>query len=307
MRRRDRHTAYVPPALAALAVTAVGLWIGTGSAIALGAAIGCSLASAVLAIEQARRLAGKLRRCQEAIQKSERMRLLGLVSGGLAHQLRNATAGAKLAVQLHARTCEAGEDESLDSARRQLARVEADLGRFLDLGRDDVPRRPCRVADLVEEAVALLRPRCRNADVQLCWEPPIIDPVIDADPGRIGHVLINLLTNAVEAAGEGGHVELSVTESDDDRCVIEVWDSGPGLEPAVERRLFQPFVTGKADGVGLGLYVARQASEAHGGRLDWRRDHGRTCFRVELPTAGDAAPESAAATANASPRITAAR
>jgi signal transduction histidine kinase len=300
MRRRDRHTWLIPPLLAAVAVAAVGVWVGTGSTVAVGAAIGCALAAATLAIEQARRLSGRLRRCQEAIQKSERMRLLGQVSGGLAHQLRNAITGAKLAVQLHARSCEAGDDEALDDARRQLSRVEAELGRFLDLGRDRLPRRPCRVVNLVDEAVALLRPLCRHADVQLCWEPPVADPVIEADPGRIGHVLINLLTNGVEAAGEGGHVELSVHQIDDDRCVIEVCDSGPGLNPAVKRRLFQPFVTGKADGVGLGLYVARQAAEAHGGRLDWRREAGRTCFRVELPITSEAATESATATANAS-------
>jgi signal transduction histidine kinase len=299
MRRRDRQTSLMPPMLALVAVAAVGVWVGAGSALALGTSIGCALAAALVAIEQARRLAGRLRRCQEAIQKSERMRLLGQVSGGLAHQLRNAIAGAKLAVQLHARTCEAGDDESLDSARRQLARVEADLGRFLDLGRDDVSRRPCRVVDLVDETVALVRPRCRHADVQLCWEPPAADPVIDADPGRIGHVLINLLSNAVEAAGEGGHVELTVNRSNDGPCVIEVWDSGDGPGPDIERRLGQPFVTGKSDGVGLGLFVARQAAEAHGGRLDWRRECGRTCFRVELPVVATEVREHAAAVTNA--------
>jgi nitrogen-specific signal transduction histidine kinase len=54
-------------------------------------------------------------------------------------------------------------------------------------------------------------------------------------------------------------------------------------------------VTGKADGIGLGLWVAHQAAEAHGGRLAWRRDGQRTCFRVELPTGVDATPETPAA------------
>jgi signal transduction histidine kinase len=116
------------------------------------------------------------------------------------------------------------------------------------------------------------------------------------DPGRLAHIVVNLLTNAVEAAGHGGHVEVTVEQTGDGRCVVEVWDSGPGPIAKVARRLFQPFVTGRSDGVGLGLFVARQAAEAHGGRLDWRRKDGRTCFRVELPAGeGESADEPAVA------------
>ncbi len=60
-------------------------------------------------------------------------------------------------------------------------------------------------------------------------------------------------------------------------------DSGPGPPPEVAERLFEPFVTSKPEGVGLGLAVARQVAEAHGGSLSWRRDPDRTCFRIELP------------------------
>ncbi|HEY1375961.1 MAG TPA: HAMP domain-containing sensor histidine kinase [Gemmataceae bacterium] len=274
-----------------LSIGALGVaaWV-TGWPL-LAVAVAAGLGAATVTIVAVRRLDAdrRARLLREAVQKSERMRLLGQVSGGLAHQLRNAVAGAKLAVQLHARSCRDGDAESLDVARRQLARIEADLARFLDLGRDDVPRRPCHVVELVEEAVALLRPQCRHADVQLCWEPPAGEPVVAGDPGRLGHVVINLLTNAVDAAGPGGHVEVTVEQSENGGCQVEVWDSGPGPNAAVAGRLFEPFVTGKADGVGLGLFVARQAVAAHGGRLGWRRDRGRTCFRVELP-AGDETP-----------------
>jgi nitrogen-specific signal transduction histidine kinase len=67
------------------------------------------------------------------------------------------------------------------------------------------------------------------------------------------------------------------------RCRVEVSDSGPGPAPDVAERLFEPFVTGKPDGVGLGLAVARQVAEAHGGRLGWRRAGDRTVFYIELP------------------------
>lgn len=65
--------------------------------------------------------------------------------------------------------------------------------------------------------------------------------------------------------------------------MIEVSDSGPGPPPELAGRLFEPFVTGKREGVGLGLAVARRAALAHGGCIDWRRDNDRTCFQIELP------------------------
>ena len=64
-----------------------------------------------------------------------------------------------------------------------------------------------------------------------------------------------------------------------------MWDSGPGPAPEVAARLFEPFVTGKPEGVGLGLAVARQVAEAHGGTIGWRRDGNLTCFAIELPLA----------------------
>jgi signal transduction histidine kinase len=270
--------------LIALAVAVVGVGVGmvVGSLPLLAVGGVLAIISAVSAILAGRQLDGRVRHLQQSVQKSERMRLLGEVSGGLAHQLRNGVAGAKLAVQLHTRSCAEGDRDALEVARRQLTRIEADLDRFLDLGRD-LPRRSCRLVELVDEAVDLLRPRCRHADVQVCWEPPPADPVLLGDPGRLGHVFVNLLTNAVEAAGPGGQVEVTVDQALDGQCVVEVWDSGRGPDPALARRLFQPFVTGRADGVGLGLFVARRAVEEHGGRLDWRRARNRTCFRVELP------------------------
>jgi nitrogen-specific signal transduction histidine kinase len=65
--------------------------------------------------------------------------------------------------------------------------------------------------------------------------------------------------------------------------MVEVRDSGAGPPPEIASRLFEPFVTGKPEGVGLGLAVARQAVEAHGGCIRWRRENGLTCFVIELP------------------------
>jgi signal transduction histidine kinase len=90
--------------------------------------------------------------------------------------------------------------------------------------------------------------------------------------------------NAIEAAGLQGWVEIVLRhEAEQKQLVLEVSDSGPGPPPEVSPRLFEPFVTGKPEGVGLGLAVARQVAEAHRGRIAWHHDERGTCFRIEIP------------------------
>ncbi len=238
-------------------------------------------------------MAGQLAQFQETVKKTERLRLLGQVSGGLAHQLRNGVTGARLAVQLHARACNGQADaEALDVALRQLALVEMHLKRFLDLGRASALRRqPCGLAGVLDETVALLGPQCRHAHIDLRWQPPAFseESLVEGDRGQLGHLFLNVLTNAVEAAGPGGWVEVTLRMADcgvrmaKRSAIIEVSDSGSGPPADVAARLFEPFVTGKPEGVGLGLAVARQVAEAHGGTIRWRRENQQTCFTIELP------------------------
>ncbi len=230
-------------------------------------------------------MAQQLAHYQQAASRTERLRLLGQVSGGLAHQLRNGVAGARLAVQLHGRTC-AADTETLAVALRQLTLVEMHLKRFLDLGKAlELRRERLRLAALVDEAIALLGPQCRHAHINLCCERNGgADPLtLFGDPAQLGHLLLNVLTNAIEAAGPDGQVEVRLGRAAAARAFVEVLDSGPGPPAEVAAKLFEPFVTGKQEGVGLGLAVARQVAEAHGGSIGWQRHDGRTCFRIELP------------------------
>jgi signal transduction histidine kinase len=235
-------------------------------------------------------MAEQLLKLQETVKQTERLRLLGQVGGGLAHQLRNSVTGARLAVQLHVRDCNGqGDTEALDVALRQLSLVEVNLKRFLDLGRTGgLHTESCDLRVQIDEAVGLLRPQCRHAGTDLRWEPPEGDFSLTGDPGQLGHLFMNVIANAVEAAGTGGCVEISLSAlpGDNHLALVEVIDSGPGPPPEICERLFQPFVTGKREGVGLGLAVARQVAEAHAGRIEWRRNGAKTCFRIELPLTG---------------------
>ena len=116
---------------------------------------------------------------------------------------------------------------------------------------------------------------------------------------RLGQTMINLLVNAIEAAAQG---ELRrgvqrpradrIERKSPDRVALSVADTGSGPADDVQQTLFDPFVTGKPDGVGLGLSVAREIVEQHGGRISWHRADDMTYFTVELPTESAEAPVS---------------
>jgi signal transduction histidine kinase len=265
-------------------------------------------------------MVARLASLQETVRRAERLRLLGQVSGGLAHQVRNGLTGARLALQQFSRELPANTDQAaLDVALRQLTLLETNLKRFLDLGSEGRRRDPCNLALLIGEAVDLLRPRCHHAAIDLRWYPPRLPASVTGDPGQLGQLVVNVLGNAIEAAGPNGWVEVriwrveriadqngsgpSATEDNPAgvlfsslqspespaEIVLEVRDSGPGPAPEVAGRLFEPFVTGKPEGVGLGLAVARQIVEAHGGSISWSREADHTCFRVRLPLRSEAA------------------
>lgn len=289
-------------------------WVGVLSAVVMALATGTRLTRRVRALERHTRriaegdfrpeplpaafdelrtlsasvnaMAERLGRMREAVAAGERMRLLGEVSGGLAHQLRNAVAGARLALQVHADECRDCDPEPLGVALRELALMESHLRRFFDLGQEAGRRSdPIDLAAVLRGALELIAPRLRHARIELSVAGEGGPLPLAGDADQLGHLLLNLLTNAADAAGPGGRVAVAAHQ-DSAGYTIDVTDSGPGPPPAVAASLFEPFVTGKPGGVGLGLAVARRAAEAHGGSLVWDRDAGATRFRLRLPVTG---------------------
>ncbi|AWM41549.1 Sporulation kinase A [Gemmata obscuriglobus] len=229
--------------------------------------------------EMARRLAA----FQEEFQRTERLQVLGQFSGGLAHQLRNAAAGAKLAVELFLAENPGADPEPLRVALRQLARIESNLRQFLALGKPpQAERKACDLGELIGQSVSLLKPQCQHAGTTIEWEPAAEPVVVTGDPTQLAHLFGNVIGNAVEAAGPGGAVRVRLTRASG-AARVEVSDTGPGPPPAIAEKLFDPFVTGKEQGIGLGLAVAKQSADAHGGRVAWARAGDRTVFTIELP------------------------
>ncbi|MCC6124081.1 MAG: HAMP domain-containing histidine kinase [Pirellulales bacterium] len=239
------------------------------------------------------RMAERLARFESEIRRHEQLRTLGQLGAGLAHQLRNAATGGRMAIELHQLRCFSkeirGERESLDVALRQLSLMESYLQRFLALGQSrDAPHEPVPLEIPMEDAIELVRPRAVHAGIDLDYNRPTETFVVAGDADDLRQLFVNLLLNAVEAAGgsqdDVKQVEVEMNYSAARSAAVKIRDSGPGPTPEIAERLFEPFATDKAEGTGLGLYVSRQTVEAHRGSIHWWRENGMTCFEVEFPS-----------------------
>ncbi len=142
----------------------------------------------------------------------------------------------------------------------------------------------------VQDAISLGLVGSANDNVRTTLKLAKDLPPVPIDKVQIQQVMINLLRNAAEAMRDGAKREMTVTTArgDDEFVVVSVQDTGPGLPADVQKRLFEPFVTTKATGLGIGLSICRTIVESHGGRL-WAesRKGGGTIFRFRLPLTMD--------------------
>jgi signal transduction histidine kinase len=230
----------------------------------------------------------RMRELAVRLQRAEQLSAMGILTAGLAHELRNPANGIVNAI---------GPLTAL--MPRDLVRPETPAGQLIDVltscadqigflsrqllwfrkGVVDLDLRQIPVRELIQRAMALAHPgkvevrvdsRC---DGRLKCAPPLVI-----------QVLINLIENAVYAAGSNGWVQLR-TSSSGGNFTVEVSDSGSGVPVALRDRVFEPFFTTKPTGVGtgLGLSLARDIAHRHGGLLEIRDRGGNACFVLELP------------------------
>jgi signal transduction histidine kinase len=143
-------------------------------------------------------------------------------------------------------------------------------------------RREVSGDDAVRAVVELLDHQLEHRQVELSLD--LAGAPIQADPAQVRQVVLNLVLNAADAQPEGGRVELS-SRVVGDRWELRVRDEGPGVSPGLERRLFQPFVSSKPQGLGIGLYLSRRVVVANGGTLTLEPSEKGASFRVAWPLA----------------------
>ena len=148
------------------------------------------------------RMTETLGRYEQSVRQNERLRTLGQLGAGMAHQLRNSATGAWMAVELHQRQCPAGpESRSLEVALGQLRLMESYLQRFLTLGRPSAGvREPVALEPLVRDVLGLVGPAGAHAKIELSFESCPEPLAVLGDAEALRQVLVNLILNAIEAA-----------------------------------------------------------------------------------------------------------
>jgi nitrogen fixation/metabolism regulation signal transduction histidine kinase len=205
-----------------------------------------------------------------------------------AHELKNSLTPIRLTVEEMVARQPTADRAFMDQAAQivvsEIETLEGRVRSFSEFASDPPVRpEPLDVNTLVTERIALLKRAHPDTGYETRLESS--RPLAHATPGLVKGILTNLLENAAEAAGSAGRIRI-VTRSDGDQIVIEVHDSGPGLSEQAAATLFEPTITFKKHGMGLGLSIARKNALVSGGDITViRGELGGAGFRVTLPMA----------------------
>jgi PAS domain S-box-containing protein len=235
----------------------------------------------------------RLQELQSELFHAARLSAVGQMAGALAHELNQPLTAATNYAKAARRLFTSGERDKLDrvpqvidEAAEEVLRAGQIIHRLRDfVSSGETERRVESVVTMVEEAsgLALTGAGAIGVRVGFCFDPDAGRAFVDRI--QIQQVLVNLMRNALEAMATSKRRELEVTTTllDGETVEIAVADSGPGLAKEVANRLFEPFVSTKANGMGLGLSICRSIVEAHGGRLKGEPNlGGGTVFRFTL-------------------------
>ena len=227
------------------------------------------------------RLADERRRASTA----ERLAAIGRLTAGLSHEIRNPIA----AMRLKAENALASSDEerrrtALELILQQVGRLDALLRDLLTMTQRREPKpTEIDVAAFLERMAETHREVAASKGVNLVVQPaPRANRPLRFDGEQMHRALDNLILNAIQNTPAGGIIEVAAEHRDDHLC-LRVRDDGPGVPENIRERLFEPFVTGREEGTGLGLAVVREIARAHGGEARLVPTSQGAVFEIEVP------------------------
>ena len=233
-----------------------------------------------LRFEEAR---AQVREAAQQRSRDQRLAALGRMTGGIAHEIRNPIAAMRLKAENALAAAPDRQPEALRAIVGQIDRLEGLVQSLLALVQP-VTLAPQEV-DLpawLEERRLAIAGRAAGKDVRIDVRHAGAAHAV-FDPVHLARAVDNLLDNAVRHVARGGVAVLEAAAIDGRPLVVRVDDDGPGVPESLQPQLFEPFATGRADGTGLGLALAREVALAHGGELRHVALHPGTRFELELP------------------------
>ncbi len=220
-----------------------------------------------------------LKAAQRTMVEMEKLRAAGTLAASVAHDIRNILTAMQMELALQ-------PGPLSDSICAHLNRFSALTHRLLAFARPTVLETyPTSVADVIRRMVSLVTGQAQINGVEIVVKVPAKVPLIAADASQLEHLFVNLCLNAIQAMTErGGMLTLTVRKRKQ-WLEITVADTGCGIAPDTIARLFDPFFTTRANGMGLGLFSCKRIVEDHGGQLTVKSAPGKgACFSVLLPT-----------------------
>ena len=264
--------------------------VGTVSVVADGDldALEVQMQFIVQKVEQA---AKRLQQQQRELLRTEQLSQVGQLAAGVAHEIRNPLTGIKLLVEaaLRPQSPRPLNMEDTQVIYREVKRLEQTVQQFLNFARLPAPQiAPCDLRDIIQQAWESVQGKARQQHVEPVFHLPAQAVIVSADAGQLNTVLVNLFLNALDATGTEGKLEVHLTLGEQGTIRLRVCDSGPGIPPEIQEKLFQPFATNKPHGTGLGLFLSGRILDEHGGSISAvNRPEGGACFTITLPVHAD--------------------
>jgi signal transduction histidine kinase len=232
------------------------------------------------------RVVERLQQSERQVLRAEQLAAVGQVAAGVAHELRNPLTSVKMLVQAGMEGAQPTglTADDLGIIEHEIRRMEACIQTFLDFARPPhSERRQTDLLVILRRAAALVEGRARRQKVTIATDLPSEPLELCIDSEQIQQVVVNLLLNALDALPQGGTIRLEVS-APSGAAVVRVRDTGPGIAPEIMDGMFEPFVSGKETGLGLGLSICRRLVEAHGGSINGcNPPQGGALFEFTLP------------------------
>ncbi|HZE95946.1 MAG TPA: ATP-binding protein [Planctomycetota bacterium] len=212
------------------------------------------------------------------VRRAERLGVMGQMAAGVAHEIRNPLSSIKMTVQMLRES--AKDAEAFDRILREIERLEL-IAAELTGASQPLRKEAVKLDSVVEDVLELMRLRLEHLGVRVerSFSPAPETPV---DVARFKRCVMNLVLNGAQAMPSGGPLRVAVAPRNGG-VRFSVTDGGPGVPAELGEKVFEPFVTTKKDGIGLGLALTKRIIEEHGGSIGYDAAPGGTTFWIELP------------------------